>query len=386
MEFKDPAKKTAAAKMGAATSKAIGGPPVFTKARPAQGPAPAGVATKANPLQKPTYGEKTKEELKAAWDYHKTNSTQGPMPSGVMSKARPEQKPGEKPAAIFEDKVEEDMAREDMDIFGVDDVCDVGDGSGAPLFSDFEFEDWELLSLRFEFHLLLHVFLRDAKDADCKGIAAEQLASDYKKYFKKDLLPKTYGVKSVTDIIELVEDTAITGAQSKVVEPTVAGDLLTNEIFVMLTEESRQDRKRRIDAGDESRRLKFLKPAASESPVPVFSKGSSKVKAPAPALQASMSKASMSKASVPALQTSVSKAVAPALQVAMSKASVPALQTAVSKGAPAAAVSKAAPAAMQTSKSQAVPDMQTSKSKPADFQKSNGRPFGMPGRMNANAW
>ena len=42
----------------------------------------------------------------------------------------------------------EEMERQNLDVFAVDDINDTG--NGEPLFSNFEFEDWALLGLRFE--------------------------------------------------------------------------------------------------------------------------------------------------------------------------------------------------------------------------------------------
>jgi len=57
---------------------------------------------------------------------------------------------------------EDDESNKVVDIMSVDNVCDVG--NGEPLFSDFAFEDWALMSLRFEFYLLVKSFKRDVND------------------------------------------------------------------------------------------------------------------------------------------------------------------------------------------------------------------------------
>jgi len=43
-----------------------------------------------------------------------------------------------------------------VDIFEVQDICDVGDG--RPLFVNFKSEDWELMHLRYELFLMMHIF------------------------------------------------------------------------------------------------------------------------------------------------------------------------------------------------------------------------------------
>lgn len=157
--------------------------------------------------------------------------------------------------------LEDELDREEVDIFGLEDICCM-DSEGAPLFSNFAFEDWALLSLRFELHLLVHAFRHDAKDPERTGIHPEHLPFYYNRYYKKALNPKNYGVDTVEELIDLVKDTALADSRSKVVESMVADDLESNDIFVKLTEENRRDRQRRIDTGDESAKLKFSRPAA----------------------------------------------------------------------------------------------------------------------------
>jgi len=53
---------------------------------------------------------------------------------------------------------------EELDVLSVEDVMDVG--NGEPLFANFAYEDWTLLSLRYELHLLLHSFKKDLNDPD----------------------------------------------------------------------------------------------------------------------------------------------------------------------------------------------------------------------------
>merc|ERR1719382_573232 len=94
-----------------------------------------------------------------------------------------------------EEEEEEDDGKVDfekLDVFGVEDIMDVG--GGEPLFSCFGFEDWSMMSLRFEIHLLTHAFRRDVNDPDRVGIHLEHLQFYYSKYFKKQLNVRFYGV------------------------------------------------------------------------------------------------------------------------------------------------------------------------------------------------
>merc|ERR1740121_290766 len=163
--------------------------------------------------------------------------------------------------------MEEDDAKADfdkLDIFGVEEVLDVG--GGEPLFSTFGFEDWTMMSLRFELHLLAHAFERDVKDPDRIGIHVEHLAFYYNKYFKKALNHKFYGVDTIQELLELLRDTCVVSRKAKVVEPQLPDDLESLGIFVMLTEEARRDRVRRVDLGDESARLKLSQPSVPGVP------------------------------------------------------------------------------------------------------------------------
>jgi len=152
----------------------------------------------------------------------------------------------------------EDVAPEvpAVDIFTVKDVCDIGEGE--PLFANFMFEDWALMSLRFELFLLLKAFKRDMNDPDREGIPEAHLTFYYGRYFRKQLNTRFFGTATVPDLIGLVKDTVKLGESGSVVTARLSEDTdPVSDIFVKLTEESRRDRQRRIDAGDETAKLKF---------------------------------------------------------------------------------------------------------------------------------
>mmetsp|Transcript_74141 Transcript_74141/g.206076 ORF Transcript_74141/g.206076 Transcript_74141/m.206076 type:complete len:881 (+) Transcript_74141:79-2721(+) len=167
-------------------------------------------------------------------------------------------------AAMREEEADQPKAEFDkLDIFGVEDVLDVG--GGRPLFSEFAFEDWTMMSLRFELHLLVHAFRRDVNDPDRIGIHADHLTFYYNKYYKKQLSPKFFGVDSIRELMELVRDSVVV-ARNNVAEAQLPDDLDSAGIFVMLTEEARRDRIRRIDLGDETARLKLMQPSMPNAP------------------------------------------------------------------------------------------------------------------------
>jgi len=146
---------------------------------------------------------------------------------------------------------------EDLDIFSVEDVCNIGDDE--PLFGNFEHEDWSLLGLRYEMHLLVHAFKHDTDDPERPGMHESHVIFYFQRYFVKGLSPKFYGHESMKEAFVLVKDTVGIDAKTGVIESQLAEDVDTLDIFVKLTEENRRERQRRIDAGDETAKLKFLK-------------------------------------------------------------------------------------------------------------------------------
>jgi len=159
--------------------------------------------------------------------------------------------------------LEEELERQEIDVFGVEDINDIA--HGEPLFFNFAYEDWTLLGLRFELHLLCHSFKNDCNDKDRTAFAPEHLGFYYTKYFKKSLISRNFSQEKIEDLLDMVKDTI--AQVGKVIEPQITDDLETNDVFVKLTEESRRERQRRIDSGDESAKLQFVVVAqASQQP------------------------------------------------------------------------------------------------------------------------
>eukprot|EP00429_Kryptoperidinium_foliaceum_P013594 CAMPEP_0176047026 /NCGR_PEP_ID=MMETSP0120_2-20121206/23354_1 /TAXON_ID=160619 /ORGANISM="Kryptoperidinium foliaceum, Strain CCMP 1326" /LENGTH=906 /DNA_ID=CAMNT_0017380441 /DNA_START=69 /DNA_END=2786 /DNA_ORIENTATION=- len=159
---------------------------------------------------------------------------------------------------------EEEGETEVRDIFSVENVCDIGDGS--PLFKDFLFEDWALAQLRYELFLLAHAFRRDVNDEDRPGVPEEHLAFYYQKYYKKQLSLKLFGVESNAELAKLVKDT-VAWSDDSLLTATLslsADDDVSH--FIKLTEEARRERQRRLDAGDESARLKLTQAVLNPPP------------------------------------------------------------------------------------------------------------------------
>lgn len=151
---------------------------------------------------------------------------------------------------------------EDLDIWDTKDVMDIG--SGEPLFFNFAYEDWTLLSIRYELHLLAHAFKKDMDDPERPGFVETHLAFYYNKYFKKGLNVKMFGVNENAGLIELIKDTS--KINSKNMLEAELGEDVELEKFVKHTEDHRRERQRRMDAGDETAQLKFSKPSSPPPP------------------------------------------------------------------------------------------------------------------------
>lgn len=107
-----------------------------------------------------------------------------------------------------------------------------------PLFALFSKEDWLLLELRFELHLLIHSFRRDCGEERRPGIFPDHLAFYYNRYFSKTLLPGKFGFRDVNDVLKRFADTIV--LCGKVIESQLDIDVARHDIFVALTERQRR--------------------------------------------------------------------------------------------------------------------------------------------------
>lgn len=165
-------------------------------------------------------------------------------------------------AAAAEAEAKEELDMENLDVFAVEDIKDIG--NGEPLFANFGYEDWILLSTRFELHLLIHSFKRDLDDADRPSFPLKHLSYYYHKYYRKAWNFQQFSVPEFDDLLELLKDSISLEGEGQ--EGHLKADAPADaslERFVKLTEDNRRERQRRIDAGDETARLKFARPAAS---------------------------------------------------------------------------------------------------------------------------
>jgi len=146
-----------------------------------------------------------------------------------------------------------ESAFENLNVFGVADVLNIG--GGAPLWKDFQSEDWAMTSLRFELHLLAHAFRLDANDPERPGVHLDHLLYYYNRYYRKQLNLNSYGVGTVKDLVDLVSDTVC--LTSKVMESQLPAELESFGVFAMLSEEARRQRGLRLAIGDETARLRI---------------------------------------------------------------------------------------------------------------------------------
>ena len=208
--------------------------------------------------------EKSKKEEEEKAD-KKPEEENGEEEKEEKEKTEDGEKDAEKPAE--EEPEEMKIDAESLDPFAVEDVTDIG--NGEPLFFNFAYEDWALLSLRFELHLLCHAFRHDLDDPDRPTFKENHLAFYFNKYYRRAMNFKSYGVESAEELVDLVKD-AVEVTQLKSLEPQLSEDSPL-ENFIRLTEDARRDRHLRIDSGDETALLKFQR---TPSPAPAtYGKG-----------------------------------------------------------------------------------------------------------------
>jgi len=146
---------------------------------------------------------------------------------------------------------------EEADPWKIKDLADIG--NGEPLFAKFSWEDWMLLDLRFELHVLVHAYQHDMNDPDRVSFHENHTEHYYDLYFKKQLSLKNYGVSSVLELFDMVKDTVEVMPKNSVLDPQLSNDT-PFENFVKLTEDHRRARLAKLDVGDDSAALRFQRP------------------------------------------------------------------------------------------------------------------------------
>jgi len=168
-----------------------------------------------------------------------------------------EDKDGEEKEADKEETKPMDINAEDIDVMSVEDVNDIG--NGEPVYANFAYEDWVLLSTRFELHLMLHSFRKDLNDSDRPSFLEDHLAFYYNKYFKKAFNVKSFGIEKFSELVDLISDSVGIESDKPFLKAVLAEDTSFAQ-FMKVTEDHRRERERRVDAGDETAKLKFARP------------------------------------------------------------------------------------------------------------------------------
>merc|ERR1711966_455199 len=112
-------------------------------------------------------------------------------------------------------------------------------------------------------NLLAHSFRKDVNDTDRIGIYMEHLPFYYQKYFKKALTHKFYGCESLKELLDLTKDTIVINRKNLCLEPQLPEELEVQNLFVMLTDDARRDRQRRLDLGDKKAALNVQQAAGT---------------------------------------------------------------------------------------------------------------------------
>jgi hypothetical protein len=128
--------------------------------------------------------------------------------------------------------------------------------SKEPSYFSFTFEDWALLCIRYEIHLLIHAYGRDVDGFLQPFLPQDQLSATYHTYFSKDLEVHAYGFKEFDELAEIIKDTVSIEGKHGHLTPRLGIDADVGH-FIELVEAHRNERRRRIDAGDSSAVLNF---------------------------------------------------------------------------------------------------------------------------------
>jgi hypothetical protein len=133
------------------------------------------------------------------------------------------------------------------------------DGKKTPLYKAWGMEDWILLTLRVELHIMLRAFKADVtdKDPERKGITTKTLPYYYEKFLGKAWDPYAFGQPTLEKILEYASDAV--GVSSGLLT-LKSKEALPLEAFVKTTEKSRRDRESKLLMGDDSARLEFNAP------------------------------------------------------------------------------------------------------------------------------
>jgi len=152
------------------------------------------------------------------------------------------------------------VVTDDIDVFAVEDIKDIG--NKEPLFARFDEEDWILLETRYELHLLLHAVRKDLNDPDRPRFPEKHLQFYYDKYFRKVFDIKYFNVAKFEEFQELIKDVLAIDPATTLLS-SLCDEETPLDRFVKATEQDRRDRQQRADAGDETAKLRLIRPPSS---------------------------------------------------------------------------------------------------------------------------
>merc|ERR1712023_44843 len=122
------------------------------------------------------------------------------------------------------------------------------------------------MTLRLELHLMTVSFKKDCNDPDRVGVPLDHVSFYFYKYFSKVFCPQVFGVTDPKDLYAIIKDTVT--PQDGILVSQLEEATESFDIFVKLTEAARRERHRRIEAGDETARLKYQPGAVREAAPP----------------------------------------------------------------------------------------------------------------------
>lgn len=134
-------------------------------------------------------------------------------------------------------------------------VTDIDDVGGVPLYILFKKEDWVLLEIKYQLHLLVHAFaLRPREPDEYPGIPLAHVQLAFEHIFRKPLEPQRFGLDGLDKLIGLVDDAVGVNSDLGALQP-LQRENMSIDWFVKSTEDRRRHRQNLVDAGDEAAQL-----------------------------------------------------------------------------------------------------------------------------------
>ncbi|CAK8985144.1 Heterogeneous nuclear ribonucleoprotein U [Durusdinium trenchii] len=152
---------------------------------------------------------------------------------------------------------------DEVDPWKLLDVTDIG--TGEPLFSKFTWEDWQLLELRVQLHLLVHGYKHAMQDPERVTFHESHTEFYYEIFYRRPIDLRNFGAGKLSDLLEMVKDTLEIFPKTSVLDPQLSDDT-PFENFLRLVEDARRCRLVRLDGGDETARLRLTRAHGRAAP------------------------------------------------------------------------------------------------------------------------